>query len=383
MQPRTYGRVLPEFWTGRTGQRIQAHGHEAVITAVYLMTGPHSTMTGLYHLPLLYLAEETGLGIEGASKGLEGCIETGFCSYDHATRFVWVREMARYQIAEKLEPTDKRLKWVQKLYDTLPENPFLTPFFEHYHRAFKLTNRRVFSPDSLSTTTSPFEGASMPHASPIEGASKGVGEKGPSKGVKKQGASKGLRGGIEARSSNRSSKPSGKDKPLIHQTSVVGLVGLVHTTSPIEGASKGLQALSPASGTEPHADKAARGARLPDGWILPMTWGQWAMSECGFDAHQVREIAVTFADYWHAVAGAKGVKLDWLATWRNWCRKERDYIAQGNGHRANGAAYDERSRDRKQAFAELTGEASGDDIPPADVVDVEAREVSRGTVTKH
>lgn len=383
MQARNYGRVMPEYWTGRTGQRIQKHGPEAVVVGAYLMSSPHSTMLGLYHLPLLYIAEETGLGFEGASKGLQGCIDAGFCSYDHGTRFVWVHEMARFQIADHLEAADKRVKWMQKLYDGMPENPFLTPFFEHYHRAFKLTNRRVFSPESLSTTTSPIGGASMPHASPIEGASKGVGEKGPSKGLKKQGASKGHPRGIEASSSSSSSKPSGKDKPLIHQTSVVGLVGLVHTTSPIEGASKGLQALSPASSAEPHADKAARGARLPDGWILPMAWGQWAMSECGFTEPEVRRIGAMFADHWHAKAGKDAAKLDWLATWRNWCRKERDYIAQGNGHRANGAAYDERSHDRKRAFAELTGEASGDDIPPADVVDVEAREVSRDAITKH
>ena len=29
-----------------------------------------------------------------------------------------------------------------------------------------------------------------------------------------------------------------------------------------------------------------------------------------------------FHDYWIGVAGAKGVKLDWLATWRNWCRNQ-------------------------------------------------------------
>ena len=107
------------------------------------------------------------------------------------------------------------------------------------------------------------------------------------------------------------------------------------------------------------------------------------MSECGFTEPEVRRIGAMFADHWHAKVGKDAAKLDWLATWRNWCRKERDYIAQGNGHRANGAAYDERSNDRKRAFAELTGEASGDDIPPADVVDVEAREVSRDAITKH
>lgn len=30
-----------------------------------------------------------------------------------------------------------------------------------------------------------------------------------------------------------------------------------------------------------------------------------------------------FRDYWRSVPGAKGRKLDWLATWRNWVRNER------------------------------------------------------------
>jgi len=31
-----------------------------------------------------------------------------------------------------------------------------------------------------------------------------------------------------------------------------------------------------------------------------------------------------FCDYWRSAPGAKGRKLDWDATWRNWCRNDRD-----------------------------------------------------------
>ena len=30
--------------------------------------------------------------------------------------------------------------------------------------------------------------------------------------------------------------------------------------------------------------------------------------------------AAKFADFWHAKAGKDAAKLDWCATWRNWCR---------------------------------------------------------------
>ena len=40
----------------------------------------------------------------------------------------------------------------------------------------------------------------------------------------------------------------------------------------------------------------------------------------GVPMQLVSQEAAKFADYWRGVSGAKGVKLDWPATWRNWCR---------------------------------------------------------------
>ena len=69
--------------------------------------------------------------------------------------------------------------------------------------------------------------------------------------------------------------------------------------------------------------KTSRASRLPNDWRLPNEWGQWAMRECAMTREAVERAAAMFADYWHARADAKAAKLDWLATWRNWCRRER------------------------------------------------------------
>ncbi len=83
--------------------------------------------------------------------------------------------------------------------------------------------------------------------------------------------------------------------------------------------------------TEPDTDKikdipkgiskkpASKGTRLPDDWVLPSQWGQWAVGE-GWEPDQIRTEADKFRDYWISVSGQKGVKRDWLATWRNWMR---------------------------------------------------------------
>jgi len=64
----------------------------------------------------------------------------------------------------------------------------------------------------------------------------------------------------------------------------------------------------------------ARATRLPDDWIPLQTWLDWTAQNCpGLDSNTVAQV---FADYWHAVPGTKGTKLDWFATWRNWCRQE-------------------------------------------------------------
>ena len=141
---RDYGKISPQFWIGSTGKTLRASGPEAMIVAMYLITNPQANMLGLYYLPLISIAHETGLGMEGALKGLERACEGGFCAYDEQTEVVWVYEMARFQIADQLKPEDNRVKGIQNEYTLLPSNPFLPSFFEKYKDAFHLTNKRDF-----------------------------------------------------------------------------------------------------------------------------------------------------------------------------------------------------------------------------------------------
>ena len=53
---------------------------------------------------------------------------------------------------------------------------------------------------------------------------------------------------------------------------------------------------------------------------LPEDWKQF----CEKERPELNPVKVfdSFKDYWAGVSGAKGVKNDWLATWRNWVRRE-------------------------------------------------------------
>lgn len=135
---RDYAKIAPQFWIGQTGRELKAAGPEAVIVAIYLMTSPHANMIGLYYLPKLYIAHETGLGFEGASKGLVSAIEAGFCTYDEASEHVFVHEMARYQIGDRLKPDDKRCKGVENELEKVPKCALELAFRASYSDAFNL-----------------------------------------------------------------------------------------------------------------------------------------------------------------------------------------------------------------------------------------------------
>lgn len=134
---RDYGKVSPRFWTGGTGKSLRGE-MEAQVVALYLMTSPHANMIGVYHLPMLYLAHETGLSLEGASKGLQRCIDSGFCTYDADAETVFVTEMAAHQVGEELKPNDNRTKSIQKQYEGIAEQALKAAFLARYGSAFGL-----------------------------------------------------------------------------------------------------------------------------------------------------------------------------------------------------------------------------------------------------
>jgi len=91
-----------------------------------------------------------------------------------------------------------------------------------------------------------------------------------------------------------------------------------------------------------------RGTRLPADWALPDDWARWAIDQRpDWTPSHVRHIADCFRDYWNAKAGQHARKTDWLATWRNWVRREADRQPATNRR----TIHDERA----QTVAALTG----------------------------
>lgn len=67
-----------------------------------------------------------------------------------------------------------------------------------------------------------------------------------------------------------------------------------------------------------------RASRLADDWRPPPEFINFAISE-GLSENEAQRESEKFRDYWLSQAGAKGRKADWLATWRNWIRRSREF----------------------------------------------------------
>lgn len=134
---RDYSVVSPRFWIGETGKALRGNA-PAQVLALYLMTCPHANMIGVFHCPVLYMAHETGLGLEGASEGLRSLIEAGFCTYEPSSEIVFVHRMASFQVADELKPADNRVKSVIREWENIGSDVVRAAFHAIYAVAFHL-----------------------------------------------------------------------------------------------------------------------------------------------------------------------------------------------------------------------------------------------------
>jgi len=96
----------------------------------------------------------------------------------------------------------------------------------------------------------------------------------------------------------------------------------------------------------------ARGKRLDPDWLLPAAWGKWAADNTELTTEDINHEADTFRDHWIAKPGRDGVKTDWFATWRNWCRKAVKFKGQGSANKGRASTVT-----RRNAWLEAVNEA--------------------------
>jgi hypothetical protein len=120
MSSRMYATVSPKLWTGETAQQLRAEPPHVYLLACYFVTCPHANMIGAFVCPKLYITNETGIPRDDVDRGVVTLQRFGFLTYDDASSYVWVIEMGRYQVAERLSLGDKRRKPIVRMIEDLP-----------------------------------------------------------------------------------------------------------------------------------------------------------------------------------------------------------------------------------------------------------------------
>ena len=137
---RTFAQVRPGFWHGTTGRQIRRLGPECQVLALYLISGPGAHALGLYYLALPTAAHETGLTTEQVRSSMAKLCEIDFCAYDEENEVVFVLNMARFQIGERLERKDKNVTWVWREMEKLRALPFFDLLLERYGERYQVAD---------------------------------------------------------------------------------------------------------------------------------------------------------------------------------------------------------------------------------------------------
>jgi uncharacterized protein YdaU (DUF1376 family) len=82
----------------------------------------------------------------------------------------------------------------------------------------------------------------------------------------------------------------------------------------------------------PSATPRKKASRLPDDWKPDKQyWESAQLIKPDMTQEWFIQVAHKFKDYWIAKAGKDATKTDWLATWRNWIRREAESGKGGIG----------------------------------------------------
>ena len=119
---RDYGKVHTGFWSSAT---IRALSDDGKMLALYLLTSPHSTITGVFRLPDGYVCEDIDWSIERVSEGFAELFRNGFANRCETTKFVWILKYLKFN---PLENPNQR-KSASKIASTIPANCTWKPEF--------------------------------------------------------------------------------------------------------------------------------------------------------------------------------------------------------------------------------------------------------------
>ena len=136
---RKYANMYGRFWTGNTGSLLATYDPMVRNAAAYLISCDQSNIIGMYRLFTTTMARALNIVDPHDCLYLLSdlqCIE--FAYYDPGTQYVWVPEMARYQVGDTLALSDDQRTGVLRVLKQHRDSPFYGNWVQRYRVAFNL-----------------------------------------------------------------------------------------------------------------------------------------------------------------------------------------------------------------------------------------------------
>lgn len=153
MSDEHYGKILHSFWTDpRIKRRLS---REAKLLLCYYFSSPHKNMAGIYHCPVAYVADETGLDPETVRAGLQAIKD--WVTFDPDTDEAFVHGLAETAIGTDLKAGDTKRKTLERYLQAVHSPRLLHLFQQRYGRwglRIPLPEQRVTPSDTPLPTPS-------------------------------------------------------------------------------------------------------------------------------------------------------------------------------------------------------------------------------------
>lgn len=120
-----YRSIDAAFWTDPA---VRALSPEEKLLYFYLISNPHTHLSGIYYLPVSFVIHETGLTESQARKAIDTLSKGSLVEYDGDREVVWVVKMLRHQ-----STSPKTMVAVAKQLKRVHKSPLIANLLQEYH----------------------------------------------------------------------------------------------------------------------------------------------------------------------------------------------------------------------------------------------------------
>jgi hypothetical protein len=151
---RSYAKIFTGKWRSRSFRTLRGNPW-AIVLQDYLMSCPASEMSGVFYMPKYLIEGELGIPHDELENAIRILEEADFCRF-YDDEYVFVYNMARYQIADALSPDDNRWKSLMRDIEEMPDNirrEFIIRYNDDFNLGYQIIRKAADPTAPVQTAT--------------------------------------------------------------------------------------------------------------------------------------------------------------------------------------------------------------------------------------